>query len=125
MLIGDVRCRTLCLAAATAAILVAGCRKDKTPTVTPKAASTVKTPVAIPAEVQPAVAAMLAKADVADGTIDKIVSKCAGCALRMDGSEQYEFAVSGYKMRFCSKDCKGRFEKDPAKAILAMDNPGD
>jgi len=125
MVVCGMTCRSLCVLAATAAIALTGCRKEETPTDTPKAVSATKAPVAAVAETPPAVTAMLAKADAADGTTDKIVSKCAGCALRMDGSEAHEFSVSGYKMRFCSEVCQDGFEKDPNTSILAMKIAGD
>jgi YHS domain-containing protein len=69
------------------------------------------------------VAAQLAKADKADGTVDKVVHKCAGCSLGMDGKAEYELAVEGYKMHFCKQGCLDQFKGDPAKAVLAMKVP--
>lgn len=66
------------------------------------------------------VTAILAKADLKDGTEDKVVHKCAACALRMDGSADNELAVHGYKMHFCSSGCKDGFAEDTDAAILAM-----
>lgn len=137
-------------AAALAVAAVAGCKKEeapaakpaatapaktpaekpkapeaaKTPAEHPETADAAKAPTGSPTENDPAVLAILAKADSADGTPDKVVSKCGGCSLRMDGTAANEITVSGYKMRFCSPDCKGRFEKEPAKAILAMNVSG-
>lgn len=69
------------------------------------------------------VEAILAKADAYDGTTDKVVSKCAACGLGMGGSEEYALATHGYTMHFCSQDCKGKFETDTDKAVLAMKIP--
>lgn len=94
---------------ALAVTLLPGCRKKE------QSAQAVRP--------DPKVAAVLAKADAFDGTPDKVVAKCGGCALKMDGSETHTIEVQGYTLRFCSDDCKQRFEKDPAKAILAMNVP--
>jgi len=76
-----------------------------------------------PADPQ-AVAAKLAKADAADGTVDKIVSKCAGCGLGMAGKKEYAATTSGYTLHFCSEQCKTDFEKDPSRAVMDMKIPG-
>ena len=70
------------------------------------------------------VTAKLAKADAYDGTEDKVVSKCAACALRMDGSDDYALEVHGYTMHFCSADCKESYEADSDGAVMAMKIPG-
>lgn len=69
------------------------------------------------------VEAILAKADAYDGTTDKVVSKCAACGLGMGGSEEHALATHGYTMHFCSSDCKGKFDTDTEKAVLAMKIP--
>ena len=69
------------------------------------------------------VEAKLAKADLVDGTADKVVSKCAGCALAMDGKSENALKVSGYTIHFCSDGCKKGFEEDTTKSILAMTIP--
>lgn len=60
----------------------------------------------------PKVAEALKTADAADGTEDKVVHKCAGCALSMDGSEKHTIEVDGYALHMCSSMCKTHFEKD-------------
>ena len=72
-----------------------------------------------------AVEAKLAEADEFDGKTDKVVSKCASCTLGMDGKSEHALEVSGYTLHFCSEDCKTGFEKDTAKAILALKIPED
>jgi YHS domain-containing protein len=70
-----------------------------------------------------AVEAKLTEADEFDGKTDKVVSKCASCALGMDGKSEHALEVSGYTLHFCSEDCKTGFEKDTTKAILALKIP--
>lgn len=55
----------------------------------------------------------LQQADAMDGTEDKVVHKCAGCSLGMDGSAEHAVTVDGYELHFCSDSCKADFEKDP------------
>ena len=69
-------------------------------------------------------ATLIGKADVLDGAEDKVVSKCAGCALGMNGSEDHQLNVGEYKMNFCSKYCRDEFDKDTETKILAMEIPG-
>ncbi len=70
-----------------------------------------------------AVEAKLADADEFDGKTDKVVSKCASCALGKDGKSEHALQVSGYTLHFCSEDCMTGFEKDTTKAILALKIP--
>lgn len=81
-------------------------------------------PAATPADAK-AVEARLAKADAVDGKVDKVVSKCAGCALGMDGRQEHVATTSGYTLRFCSEGCKSDFEKDASKAVMAMQIPNE
>jgi len=67
------------------------------------------------------VQAKLAKADALDGQVDKIVAKCAGCSLAMDGSDKYPMPLAGYTLHLCSEQCKTNFGKDPAKKLLAIE----
>jgi|GEM_PF-2465405 len=67
--------------------------------------------------------AILAKADAYDGKTDKVVSKCAMCALHMNGQPKHEFEIEGYKMHFCSASCLDHCKKDPSKALLALKIP--
>jgi len=54
----------------------------------------------------------LAKADSADGTEDRIVKKCAGCALAMDGDAAHTIEAHGYTLHMCSATCKTHYEAD-------------
>ena len=69
---------------------------------------------------QAAMVQILAAADAADGSEDKVVSKCAGCKLGMDGSADYTLKVKEYEMHFCGADCKSHFAEDTEKAVMAM-----
>ena len=66
------------------------------------------------------VAEGLKTADVADGTEDKVVHKCAGCALGMDGDAAHTIEHEGYKLHMCSAMCKTHFEKDLAANLAKL-----
>jgi len=76
------------------------------------------TPTVDPAKV----AAGLKTADLADGTEDKTVHKCAGCALGMDGSAEHSIEKDGYTLHMCSSTCKLNFEKDLDKNLAGLAN---
>ena len=99
-----------------------GCRKEK-PVQKESAKKEVEVREDIDADTKAAVEAKLAEADKFDGTIDKVVSKCPSCALEKDGKSEQALEVAGYKLHFCSEDCKKGFEKDTTKAILALKIP--
>ena len=82
-----------------------------------------KAPTEVAAEAPVAVdaAAVLAKADLADGTEDKVVSKCARCALGMAGDPQRASTHEGYELHFCSDSCKTGFEEDPDATLSRLD----
>jgi hypothetical protein len=65
-------------------------------------------PAVDPAKVQ----AGLKKGDLADGSEDKIVHLCAGCALGMDGSADNPIEKDGYTLHMCSAMCKANYEKN-------------
>ena len=111
-----------CLAVAFVLAAAPGCKKDQP---AEKESVTEKAEVVKDAGNTAAVEAKLALADALDGTTDKVVSKCASCALAMDGKSEHAAEVSGYKLHFCSEDCKTGFEKDTTKAILALKIPKD
>jgi hypothetical protein len=58
------------------------------------------------------VSAGLVAADLADGTEDKIVHKCAGCSLAMAGNPAHAIATRGYTLHMCSAACKANYEGD-------------
>ncbi len=121
-------------------IALTGCRKDKaaapsdtaetetaksdtatseTATSDTAATETAKSET-VKADENPEVIAMLAKADLVDGTEDHVVHRCANCALGMDGDEKNALTVGKYQMHFCSADCLDGFAKDPSANILAL-----
>ena len=69
-----------------------------------------------PAKVQ----AGLKHADLADGTEDKTVHKCAGCALGMDGSASHVIDKDGYALHMCSAMCKANYEKNLDKNLAEL-----
>lgn len=81
------------------------------------------TPAVSDVAVTPEMADLLAKADALDGQTDKIVSRCASCALGMDGSEEHSLRVGEYTMYFCKEDCQQAFDQDVAESVLAMKVP--
>ncbi len=99
-----------------------GCRKEK-PVQKESPKEEVEVREDIDAVTKAAVEAKLTEADKFDGTIDKVVSKCPSCALEKDGKSEQALEVAGYKLHFCSEDCKAGFEKDTTKAILALKIP--
>ena len=111
-----------CLAVAVMLAATPGCRKEK-----PAQKESAKKEVEAEKDVdtKAAVEAKLAEAYEFDGKTDKVVSKCASCALGMDGKSEHALEVSGYTLHFCSEDCKTGFEKDTTKAILALKIPED
>ena len=67
--------------------------------------------------------AKLAQADLLDGKADKIVTRCASCALKMDGSSEYTLKVLNYTLYFCTERCAKTFAEDTTKAVLALQVP--
>jgi hypothetical protein len=97
------------------AFLILGLAAVNTPSVAVSSANAAK----------PSAAALaaLAKADAADGKVDKIVSKCLMCMLRMDGRPENAASYGQFTLHFCSKACKEAFINDPEKAVLAVKFP--
>lgn len=103
-----------CTSFAIAALLFAACEKQ------PAEKAPDPSPAAAPAPLSAELKAILAKADKADGAEDKVVHRCAGCALGMDGKAEFSLPVDGYTMHFCKEACREPFQKDPAKSIAAI-----
>ena len=74
-------------------------------------------------ELSPEAVAILAQADLADGTEDHVVSKCASCNLKMEGSAENALQVGDYEMHFCSNTCARRFEENTEALILELPQP--
>ena len=70
-----------------------------------------------------AMAAKLAAADKVDGTEDKVVHRCAGCMLNMDGKKEMALEVGEYEMHFCKDACLARFEGSTEKEVMALKVP--
>jgi hypothetical protein len=99
------------------AFLMLGCADGKTPSA---ADSSVKV-------TQPSAAALavLAKADAADGKVDKVVSKCLTCMLGMEGRPENAATYGEFALHFCSNTCKEAFLSDPEKVALALKFPSN
>ena len=69
------------------------------------------------------VAIMLARADAVDGVEDNHVRQCPGCALAMEGSDEYALDVADYALHFCSDECKSNFAEQAETSILALALP--
>jgi len=74
-----------------------------------------------PSDYAPELLAVLAKADAKDGTVDKTVHRCAGCALGMNGKREMAIGVAGYAMHFCKPACLERFRRAPIKEVMALE----
>lgn len=70
-----------------------------------------------------AAVAMLAKADLADGTEDHVVSKCLTCSLGMDGKSAHASTFGEYELHLCSAACQKSFASDPESAVLKVKLP--
>jgi len=75
------------------------------------------------AELSDQLMAKLAEADELDGEADKVIKKCPGCGLEMDGKSENSFKVSGYTIYFCEASCQEEFTKNVAKSIESMEIP--
>ena len=67
--------------------------------------------------------ARLKAADLVDGTEDKVVERCSGCGLVMDGNADHAIQHEGYELHFCSDGCQDKFSENTTEALLAMDLP--
>jgi YHS domain-containing protein len=75
------------------------------------------------AELTAQLTAKLAEADKLDGKTDKVIEKCPGCGLKMDGKSEHALEVSGYTMHFCSGTCQEEFAKNLTKSIEDLEIP--
>ena len=62
----------------------------------------------------------LSAADMADGTADKVITKCAVCNLSMDGDPKLSVELSEYTAHLCSHDCKVNFEQNGEEILKAL-----
>ena len=101
--------RNTLIAGCALALVVIGCGKAEAPA--PAAAAT---PAAVSDE------ARLVAADLADGSEDRVVSKCAVCNLSMDGTAELTSTYAGYTFHHCSAHCKETFDHDPARVLARV-----
>lgn len=106
------------LAAGTFVISGCGQQGGPSPVASQPESSVPDTPMKFTAT--PRMAEVLAKADALDGQTDKIVTRCASCALGMDSSNEHRLQVGEYTMYFCTDDCKKAFREDIAKSVLGL-----
>ena len=115
-------CGVCSLASIVLVVGAAGCSKEKAPETTTPTAD-VAEPAKSDAVPQTEMEAKLAKADLLDGKADKIVTRCAGCALKMDGKSDHALKVLDYTLHFCTERCANTFAEDTTKSVLAMEIP--
>ena len=106
-----------------ATTLLLGCGRQEEKTTTGSVEQAKSGAVEIDGNVQAEITAKLAEADKLDGTTDKIVRRCASCALGMDGKSEHRVAVSGYTLHFCSVKCKEGFSENLTTSILDLKIP--
>ena len=112
-----------CLIPALSLVVVAGCPKEKAADTDAASLAETAKSAKSSADNQAEVEAKLAKADLLDGNADKIVTRCASCALAMDGSEAHSLKVLDYTLYFCTERCASTFGEDATKSVLAMKIP--
>jgi hypothetical protein len=78
---------------------------------------------AAPMPVTAETVAKLAAADALDGAVDKVVHRCAGCMLGMDGKAEFPLQVQDYTLHLCKQGCLDRLKADPAKEIAGLTVP--
>lgn len=79
--------------------------------------------VEISSDLRAQIEAKLAEADKLDGAEDKMVRRCASCALGMDGKSEHSLEVSGYTLHFCTSHCKEGFAQNVSKSVLSLKIP--
>lgn len=101
-------------------VAFAGCSGDAAkPAEKPPETPPQVTPSDMQAAPTPEIVAKLEKADAADGKTDKVVEKCAGCSLGMNGNPAHAVKVGGYTLNFCDHCADGK-AKDPMKVLTAL-----
>jgi len=127
--------RALCLVLVGVLVVLGGCKKEDAPKPAPEAApaeaeapaeaaeaAPAEKPAGIPSLADPmeGVKAKLAKADLLDGKEDKIITRCASCALGMDGKPEHALEVLGYTMHFCTEQCLTSFSANTMKSVADL-----
>jgi hypothetical protein len=101
-------------------LVVAGCEKKAEP---PSGDPLKQAADAVGKAGDSAVVAILVAADEYDGKSDKTITKCAGCALGMDGKADNKIVYAEYTMWFCAPGCRDDFNKNVKESVLAMQVP--
>lgn len=132
------RGRVLCLVLVGVLVVLGGCKREAATTPATEAApaeTVAPAEAAAPAVTAPdekpgdiasgldpmaEVKAKLAKADLLDGKGDKIITRCASCALKMDGKPEHSLEVLGYTMYFCSDKCLKGFSANTMKSVADL-----
>jgi hypothetical protein len=65
----------------------------------------------------PPTTACLDTVDQADGTANRVVHKCANCALVMEGDPKHASTVAGYTFHSCSDTCKPALDANPGEVV--------
>jgi len=63
---------------------------------------------------------VLARADAADGTVDKVVSQCPGCGLAMPGHPEHSVELEGYTLHACSDHCADHLREKPDEVMATV-----
>ncbi|MCU0864623.1 MAG: hypothetical protein MUC36_12565 [Planctomycetes bacterium] len=92
--------------------LAGACSSDAVPT----APTTPTGPIASTPELD----VKLAAADAKDGQVDKVVHRCAGCALGMDGKAEHSVQVGGYTLHLCKPACLARYQRDAVGELTKL-----
>ena len=105
------------------ALACSGGQETAEPAAEPAAQIPAEAPADDHADSRETLMAMLKAADLVDGTEDKIVERCSGCSLAMDGKADHVLNHEGYELHFCSDTCQDRFADNTTEALLAMELP--
>ena len=105
------RKRLLCILAVAEGMCLSACERQPS-----QPEQTTTAPLVVTDDLR----AKLAEADGADGQVDRVISKCVTCKLQMKGKPAHAATAADYTVHLCSAFCKTTFEKDPAKALLAL-----
>lgn len=117
--------RMLCIPAGALVLACwTGCGQEYDAPTEPAADADAPVETAAP-EASEAMLAVLARADRADGQEDRVVSRCLGCGLAMDGNADHALEVSGYSLHLCSETCKDHVGEDVNAAVQAVKLPDE
>lgn len=101
--------------------LVLACGGDAAPVETPAPPPAAAAAVTLS---DPAALAALPAADAADGTVDKVVARCASCGLGMDGDPAHASHIGDYTFHSCSASCQDNLESNPDQVVARLEGVG-